>query len=349
MDKISIVVPVYNSAEYLPQCLDSLVNQTYPNIEIICVDDGSTDHSTEILENYSLMSEKIKVIHQDNSGVSVARNRGMMEADGNWLMFVDSDDWIDLNTCEEMLNRAQIENAEVVMCSYVKEYSKLSHKVNVFDEQCLLKIHKQGGVWVHRRLYGPIQEETSAPQDIDILIAPWMQLFRRDILKEVKFKDINETGTFEDGLFQIDVYAQCTTFSYIDHPFYHYRKTNSGSITTKYKPNLAESHEKIYDILEKQIQFNHYGEEYIQGLNNRIVFELIGIAVNEAHSDTRISEKARRMKEIIQRPRRRKAFNYLDLSYLPWRWCLFFLLLKNQKTYVLMALLTLLLLIRNKL
>ena len=91
---ISIIVPVYNTAPYLPQCLDSLVNQTYRDIEIICVNDGSTDNSPDILKAYAERDSRILVIHQENLGLSGARNKGLESARGEWVMFVDSDDWI---------------------------------------------------------------------------------------------------------------------------------------------------------------------------------------------------------------------------------------------------------------
>ena len=93
---ISIIVPVYNAAPYLPQCLDSLVNQTYRDIEIICVNDGSTDNSLDILKAYAERDSRILVIHQENQGLSDARNKGLKNARGEWVMFVDSDDWIDI-------------------------------------------------------------------------------------------------------------------------------------------------------------------------------------------------------------------------------------------------------------
>lgn len=96
--KVSIIVPIYNVEPYLRQCLDSLVNQTYKNIEIICVDDGSTDASSEILTEYALKSSKVRVIRQENSGLSAARNVGFSFATGKYVMYVDSDDWIDVCT-----------------------------------------------------------------------------------------------------------------------------------------------------------------------------------------------------------------------------------------------------------
>ena len=99
--KISIIIPVYNVEKYLHECLDSIINQTFTDIEIICVDDGSTDKSSEILEEYEQKDKRFTVISQPNKGVSAARNRGMQQAKGKYIMFVDSDDWLAHNACEQ--------------------------------------------------------------------------------------------------------------------------------------------------------------------------------------------------------------------------------------------------------
>lgn len=98
--KFSIIIPIYNVQKYLPKCLDSLLNQTLTDIEIICINDGSTDNSLQILKNYANKDNRIKIITQQNQGVSVARNTGIDNATGEYVLFVDADDWLELNTCE---------------------------------------------------------------------------------------------------------------------------------------------------------------------------------------------------------------------------------------------------------
>ena len=101
--KISIIIPVYNVENYLAECLNSVVNQTYRNIEIIIVNDGSTDNSFSIIQQYQLQDERIKIINQENQGLSAARNAGMKVASGEYLWFVDSDDYVAINACEEFV------------------------------------------------------------------------------------------------------------------------------------------------------------------------------------------------------------------------------------------------------
>lgn len=113
--KFSIIVPVYNVEKYLPKCLDSLVNQTYSNIEIICINDGSTYSSLKILEEYAKKDNRIKIINQENQGVSVARNEGIDNAIGDYILFVDADDWIEINTCDILNKKIEKNNLDLII------------------------------------------------------------------------------------------------------------------------------------------------------------------------------------------------------------------------------------------
>ena len=121
--QISLIVPIYNVPErYLRRCIESICNQTIKNIEIILVDDGSTNGSAEICDSYSSKDERITVIHKDNGGLSSARNAGFSKACADWIMFVDGDDWIEPNTCELMYKEANEYDVELVMCAICKDY-----------------------------------------------------------------------------------------------------------------------------------------------------------------------------------------------------------------------------------
>lgn len=119
--KISIVVAVYNIESYLNQCLDSLINQTIKDIEIICVNDGSTDNSQNIINEYSKKDSRIKVINQDNKGISAARNAGIDAATGEYLLFIDGDDYIDLDLCEKCLNFINSKKVDTIFMGYYRK------------------------------------------------------------------------------------------------------------------------------------------------------------------------------------------------------------------------------------
>ena len=121
MAKISVVVPVYNVEAYLERCLDSLINQTLSDIEIICVNDGSTDSSPEKLEEFAKKDSRIKIINQENGGLSAARNTGIEAATGEYIGFVDSDDYVDLDFYEKLYNAATSHNADISCTSIIRK------------------------------------------------------------------------------------------------------------------------------------------------------------------------------------------------------------------------------------
>ena len=128
MPKVSVIIPVYNVEKYLRQCLDSVVNQTLQDIEIICVNDGSTDNSAQILEEYRFKDKRIKVINKTNGGLSSARNAGLKIAQGEFIGFTDSDDYLDLNFYESLYNRAKETNSDIVVCEYIYRFQDNKRK-----------------------------------------------------------------------------------------------------------------------------------------------------------------------------------------------------------------------------
>ena len=135
--KVSVIVPVYNVEKYLEECLSSIVNQTYKNIEIIIVNDGLTDNSYKIIESFKNKYDYIKVIAQKNKGLSAARNIALTKATGEFVMYIDSDDYIELNTIEECVNKIEYDNSEMVMFNYTKVYEdkKIDVSINLSDSK----------------------------------------------------------------------------------------------------------------------------------------------------------------------------------------------------------------------
>ena len=140
---ISLIIPVYNVENYLRQCLDSIINQTLKEIEIICINDGSTDSSKQILEEYALKDERIKIINQKNKGAGAARNSGIDAATGEYIGFVDSDDWVNLDAFEKLYNKITRENVDIVFSryNYVFEDGRIQHSPNHFGEVNEIKIN----------------------------------------------------------------------------------------------------------------------------------------------------------------------------------------------------------------
>ena len=132
---ISLIVPVYNVEKYLARCLESLLNQTYKDIEIICINDGSTDSSYEILKEYSAKDARIVILNQSNQGISIARNNGLKIATGEYIGYVDSDDWLELDFCEKLYNAVKKYDADVAVGGIVKTSDKYQNQLLSFQEE----------------------------------------------------------------------------------------------------------------------------------------------------------------------------------------------------------------------
>ncbi len=325
-DLVSIIVPVYNVEKYLPACLDSLIRQTYHNIEIICVNDGSPDNSGMIIADYIKKDSRIILINQKNQGLSGARNTGLENAKGEYVIFLDSDDWMDYETVEVALEEAQKENAQLVMWSYVKEYPSLSEPKNVFDD---LKIVFEGdGLTnrLHKRMAGLTGSELSDPSNADSAVTAWGKMYKTQCIKNCRFVDTKIIGT-EDALFSLQALCNIKKAVFINGHFNHYRKDNSTSLTRKYKPELFAQWQELYSRMGDVIRENHL--PFDDALNNRVALSIIGLGLNELINQTSHSEKIKKISSIIKSPRYKKAYAALPCRYFPVHWKLFFIFCKT--------------------
>ena len=320
MPKVSIIVPVYNVERYLRQCLDSLVDQTYQNIEIICVDDGSTDASSEILTEYALKNSKVRVIRQENSGLSVARNVGFSFATGEYVMYVDSDDWIDVCTCEKAVFKAEEHAADLVMWPYIREFPNRSAPKVIFSEE--KTFHAAECRELQRRMVGLLGTELAHPENADALCTVWGKLYLRELIaqNDIHFTDLQRIGTYEDGLFNLHYLAHVKNATYIPDYLSHYRK-NSG-MTSKYRKELAAQWKNLFSDMRGYIEKGGYGSDFEQALNNRISLSIIGLGLNAVALTNR--KALAEIRNILSDKEYRAAVKTLPMRYFPPHWWVFF-------------------------
>lgn len=320
MPKVSIIVPVYNVERYLRQCLDSLVNQTYQNIEIICVDDGSTDASSEILTEYALKNSKVRVIRQENSGLSVARNVGFSFATGEYVMYVDSDDWIDVCTCEKAVFKAEEHAADLVMWPYIREFPNRSAPKVIFSEE--KTFHAAECRELQRRMVGLLGTELAHPENADALCTVWGKLYLRELIaqNDIHFTDLQRIGTYEDGLFNLHYLAHVKNATYIPDYLSHYRK-NSG-MTSKYRKELAAQWKNLFSDMRGYIEKGGYGSDFEQALNNRISLSIIGLGLNAVALTNR--KALAEIRNILSDKEYHAAVKTLPMRYFPPHWLVFF-------------------------
>ncbi len=257
MDKkslISIIVPVYNVENKINRCLDCLVNQTYKDIEILFIDDGSVDNSGNICDEYAERDKRIQVIHKKNGGVSTARNKGLEVAKGKYIMFVDSDDYLEKNTCEVMIDAIEKYDVDLIVASYNTVYNS-----KVMKHICPEKVYKN---------ISDIKEDFRLIYLDCFLNSPWNKLFKKEFITK-KFDE--NMKYFEDYYFVLDYMDNIKSFATIETPLYYYIEDVSSSLTKVFREDTFDVFPKIY---KRQLEFcNKYlGTEFDDELKSSLLY-----------------------------------------------------------------------------
>lgn len=247
--KVSVIIPVYNTQKYLEKCLNSLLSQSLRDIEIICIDDGSTDNSLDILNKFAQNDKRIKVLTQKNKGQSVARNVGIRVAKGEYIGFIDSDDWADENMFEKLYKNANKYDSDISMCS-ISVYDEKTGEYSTKDPYLTLDLF-------------PSSFENRAFNYIDTLdfifricVTPWNKIYRREFLIEKNLFFI-EGLNFEDNVFNLQTFVEAEKVSLIKEPLVVYRRASETSYTfskTGNREHKKLDFFKIFEIEEKYLK-----------------------------------------------------------------------------------------------
>ena len=225
MPKISVIVPVYNVEKYLKQCLDSILNQTFFDIEIICVNDGSEDASSLILEEYKNKDNRIKVVVKENGGLSSARNAGLKVAQGEFISFIDSDDWIEKTMLEKLYDNATSLDSDISICA-----------VNLYDEakQCFDSTNPYFSLgYFNESFNGKLFSYEDVKMFLmDVCVMAWNKLYRKSFLDKVNAQ-FPDGLIFEDGPFFFSIFFKTKRVSIVRDMLYNYRINRDGSIVKK--------------------------------------------------------------------------------------------------------------------
>ena len=306
MPKISVIVPVYNAEKYLTECVDSILAQTLRDIEVILVDDGSTDSSPALCDAYAEKDHRVKVIHKSNGRAASARNAGMKIAQGEYIAFVDSDDWIDPEMYEKMLAAG----ADVCLCDYVRfkgsqEFPFTQHNIRegFYDKA---QIRKE--IYPHLVMDGV---------EYPITISNWAMLIKRTVIVENNLSYREDILISEDAPFGSEVLYCANSFAYLKgQEFYHYRMTE-GSASKTYKSWWWDSSLKINEETE-----NFFGNcpdyDFTQQIKSNMFYlaraEIYYILGN--HALSRI-EQNKMIRAVMNHPRVVRMMKGYDTSGLP--------------------------------
>lgn len=262
---VSVIVPVYNIAPYVKECIESIQKQTYSNIEIIVVDDGSEDGSGKLCDQLAAGDERIQVIHQKNAGVVSARGRGVERASGKYIVFIDGDDWIEPDMLEELTGR--IGDAELVTSGVYRQFSpeRIVERYDWFEEG---EYGGEAGISViwNRMLYDFDKEELQP-------LTPWCynKLYVSEIVKQV-YREVDEDITYgEDSVFLYKYLLKCSSVVIIHKCFYHYRYREESAIHAVNSHMLIDIN-KVYLSLKEDFRNHVFGKQLLRQLQKWVSF-----------------------------------------------------------------------------
>ncbi len=259
VSKISVIIPVYNVEKYLRQCLDSIVNQTYRDLEIIIIDDGSPDKCGEICDEYAARDKRIKLVHQENKGLSAARNEGIRRATGKWLTFVDSDDWLETDYFQKMIPLLEKAQPDVLCAGGVYMEEKRGTVIGrFFCEKCIWNGTDDRIFLIIKILTGRIGKRKNRKERFVRSAAAWDKICCTSFIKGRELYFDEKDQACEDLWYSLNVVSHARTIIGCDYIGYHYRFVES-SITKGYnleKPKIlyvfCDKLEKVYGEIQNE-------------------------------------------------------------------------------------------------
>ena len=276
MGTVSVIIPIYNVEKYLGACVDSVLGQTYQDLQIILVDDGSTDQSGKFCDAYAQKDDRVTVIHQANSGPSAARNNGILHAMGEYIIFVDADDQLFPFSIQCMVDCITKTEAEIVFGGYLDrspygefEIYEFNSGINSKEKVITAVINGTGGVL-------------------------WAKLFRTEIITENRIQLNNKVRFSEDMLFVLDYIQYVRQWASVQNPVYLYNRLNESSLTKKQDEKLITSYALFAgELTKKLIQLGVESEKASKISNQKIVGFIDAILRNSAHTRSAFDEVCR--------------------------------------------------------
>lgn len=237
---ISIIVPVYNGETFLKECVDSILGQTYKNIELILINDGSKDNSAQIIDEYAQKDERVVAIHQENSGVCASRNNGLRNAHGEYICLIDQDDYVFPDYISYLYTLIKENNADVSLTPTARKINK-DNKNNIEEE-------KDDYIEV-------ITGEQAAKEMLcyNFIIAPWNKMISRELIEKNNIRFDEQYFGGEGFLFSIDCYTKTNRVALGHRKVYNYRCDNPNSGMTKFRMQIVESSEKSQQTIKEHV------------------------------------------------------------------------------------------------
>ena len=287
---VSIIIPVYNLEKYIAGCIKCVLSQSYKDIELILINDGSTDDSGKICDTFALSDKRVKVIHNRNLGVSNARNCGLIQAEGDYIFFLDGDDRIDADAIEKLVAMAEDNNADAVIFEYIIEGDGICEKHRIDGEKYNTLVNGTKGI-----------ELTISPKNR----FAWSKLYRREIIEGLYFDEKIYRG--EDTWFAVNALKNCDRIYYTDYAPYHYLQSENSAVRSSFNSRKLS----VIDVYEYMIDFC---KEYYPSLTSTAVNAYVGETIAVIYDMHCASVPRKQITE--QKKRIRKRLTSEDIALL---------------------------------
>lgn len=332
MDKVSIIVPVYNVEKYVKRCLESLINQTYQNIEIIIVNDGSTDNSKIICEEYVKKDSRIKLVNKENQGLGLARNTGLENITGDYVLFVDSDDYIERDLVETTYNLIRDNNCDFVRFhNYREDLNTGEKKVRA---SCLnegLYNREEINENILFPIIGVLPNET---RDNFVGMSVWRNLYKVSIIQNNNLKFVSEREFIsEDVIFNINYFSLCSKAYVINKPLYHYI-VNESSLTSKYKPDRFDKEVIMFKEVIRILKEKNICKDY-KIREQRTFLDRTRMCIKQefARKNVKISEIRKNVLKIFNNIEVKKILNEYPINLMRYDYKIVLFLMKHKMFY----------------
>lgn len=329
--KVSIIVPVYNVEKYLERCMDSLLNQTLKEIEIILVDDGSPDNCPIMCDKYATMDNRVRVVHKTNAGLGFARNTGLSIASGDYIAFVDSDDFVSLDMYDVLYSKASDNHLDILFCGFYEYQSYMSKnlrsEVSIYEEYT--------GTQCQEVLHGMLSPCGVKGRITRFEMSVWHSIYKKTIFDSFNVQFCSEREFIsEDIIFHIDFIRYCNKIGFVPNPFYYYC-LNENSLSKSYNPNRF----KKVDVLCEQIWNRVIKYNYSFPVEDCMFFICLSlrypITILKQY-DFSLAQKKKIVREIICSDIMTKWIQRINWGVLPLRYFIFFQLVKFKMTNLLL-------------
>ena len=305
---ISVIVPVYNVREYLEQCLETVVHQTLQDIQIILVNDGSTDGSDEICKKYAALDDRIIFIHQENAGLAAARQAGLNVAEGEYIGFVDSDDWLELTMYEEMYAAARENNADIVFCNVYRDEDK--------KEQIYFKpgFYNREGMenTIFPRLLANFDENKN---ECTIRWCNWLRIYRRSLIEQYNITFDSRFRRCQDLPFTFECTIHANSYYYLGERYLYHNRMNFESLSKGYTKNMWGLLKPWVEYLKKVVD-NYQEYDFSEQMRLRAALTAFECADNETKPNNvrKLRERLAMIRQIMKESKNICNWSQLDVS-----------------------------------